>query len=109
MSSQQKKPSAESQKKKGDMGWYYNPFVALENDPRAKRYEEEILAKLRLATALYQARTEQKCTIEELAKRAHTTPAVISRIENSQVSAGIALISKLFKALGKKELVISLV
>jgi len=40
----------------------------------------------------------------ELAKKAGTTPAVISRIENAQVSAGIDLIYKIFKALGKKSL-----
>jgi transcriptional regulator with XRE-family HTH domain len=44
----------------------------------------------------------------ELAELAGTTPAVVSRIEHSQVSAGIDVISKLFKALGKKELNLAL-
>jgi len=83
---------------------YTDVFAEAEKHPKAKVYLEESKARVRLAEALHKERTSQELTMVELAHMAGTTPAVISRIENAQVSAGIDVISKIFKALGKKEL-----
>ncbi|MBI5411799.1 helix-turn-helix domain-containing protein [Candidatus Peregrinibacteria bacterium] len=83
---------------------YANVFEEAKKHPKAKAYLNEARARIRLAEALYEERSSQFITMAELAERAGTTPAVISRIENAQVSAGIDLIYKIFKALGKKEL-----
>ena len=72
--------------------------------PRAEEFLTNARARLQLAHALHEERTSQKLTMAELAKRAGTTPAVISRIEHAQVSAGIDIIYRLFKALNKKEI-----
>ena len=83
---------------------YVNVFTEARKDPKYKTYLDEAHARIFLAEALYRERTFQSLSMAELAKKAGTTPAVISRIENAQVSAGIDLIYKIFKALGKKEL-----
>ena len=83
---------------------YANVFEQAKKHPKSKAYLEEAKARIKLAEALYTERSFQSLSMAELAERAGTTPAVISRIENAQVSAGIDLIYKIFKALGKKEL-----
>ena len=83
---------------------YSNVFNQAKLHTKAQVYYEEAKARITLAEALYQARSAQSLSMVELAKRAGTTPAVISRIENAQVSAGIDVIFKIFKALGQKEL-----
>ena len=83
---------------------YSDVFVQAKKDPKYKVYLEESKARIKLAEALHAERTFQSISMSELAKKAGTTPAVISRIENAQVSAGIDLIFKIFKALGKTEL-----
>ena len=83
---------------------YTNVFKQAEGCPASKAYLEDARARIRLAEALYHERSVKSLTMAELAKKAGTTPAVISRIENAQVSAGIDLISKIFRALGKREL-----
>lgn len=87
---------------------YSNVFGEASKHPKAKAYLEESKARIRLAEALHKERTSQELTMAELAKIAGTTPAVISRIEHAQVSAGIDVIYKIFKALGKSELNLSL-
>jgi len=86
---------------------YSNVFNQAKREPKYQFYLEEAKARIKLAEALHKERTFQSLSMSELAKKAGTTPAVISRIENAQVSAGIDLIYKLFKALGKKELNLS--
>jgi len=83
---------------------YTDVFAQAKKHPQYKAYLEESKARIQLAEALYKERNFQSLSMAELAKKAGTTPAVISRIENAQVSAGIDLIYKIFKALGKKEL-----
>ena len=85
----------------------YNPIAALGKNTDFQKYEQEALARIKLAEALYQERKVQKMTINDLAKLAHTTPAVISRIEHCQVSAGIDLVARLFTALGKQKITLS--
>ena len=82
---------------------YSNVFAEAKKDPNYKGYLQETQARIHLAEALHRERNFQSLSMAELAKKAGTTPAVISRIENAQVSAGIDLIYKIFKALGKKE------
>lgn len=83
---------------------YSNVFAQAKKDSRYQGYLEEAKARIKLAESLHKERTFQSLSMAELAKKAGTTPAVISRIENAQVSAGIDLIYKIFKALGKKSL-----
>jgi ribosome-binding protein aMBF1 (putative translation factor) len=83
---------------------YTDVFAQAREYPEYKTYLKEAKARIRLAEALYAERHSKKLTMAQLAKKAGTTPAVISRIENAQVSAGIDLIYKIFKALGKKEI-----
>ena len=87
---------------------YTDVFGQAKKHPKFKAWSEEAKARIKLAEALYKERTFQSLSMAELAKKAGTTPAVISRIENAQVSAGIDLIYRLFKALGKKELKLGL-
>ncbi len=87
---------------------YSNIFEEANKNPKAKAYFEEAKARIRLAEALHEARNSKELSMAALAEKAGTTPAVISRIENAQVSAGIDVIYKLFKALGKKELHLNL-
>jgi transcriptional regulator with XRE-family HTH domain len=51
----------------------------------------------------------QSLSMKDLAEKAHTTPAIISRIENAQVSAGIDLIMRIYCALGKEKIELSCV
>lgn len=88
---------------------YASVFTEAAKHPKAKAYLEESKARIKLAEALHKERTFQELTMAELAQMAGTTPAVISRIENAQVSAGIDVIFKIFKALGKKELRLTVV
>ncbi len=83
---------------------YADVFAQAKRNAKYKIYKEEARARIHLAQALHAARESQSLSMSALAKKAGTTAAVISRIENAQVSAGIDLIYKLFKALGKKEL-----
>lgn len=58
-----------------------------------------------LTQKLTQARISQKLSQRELAKRAGTTQAVISRIENEEVNPSIGLLERLGKALGQNLLI----
>lgn len=88
---------------------YTNVFEQARKHPKYKMWTAESKARILLAKALHRERTFQSLTMAELARRAQATPAVISRIENAQVTAGLDLICRLFKALGKKKLELDLV
>ncbi|OGJ52032.1 hypothetical protein A2335_04500 [Candidatus Peregrinibacteria bacterium RIFOXYB2_FULL_32_7] len=83
---------------------YSNIFTEAEKHPKAKIYLEDAKARIRLAEAIHKERTYQSLSMADLAEKAETTPAVISRIEHAQVSAGIDIITRIFLALGKTEL-----
>ncbi len=87
---------------------YVNIFREAREHPEAKKFYEASVARIKLAEYLYKERTSQSLSMAELAKKSHTTPAVISRIENAQVSAGIDIIFRIFKALGKKNIKLNL-
>lgn len=80
---------------------YTKVFTQAKKHPKSEQFYQESLARIRLAEALYKARKDKGFSMARLAKKAKTTPAVVSRIENGQVSAGIDIIFRLFKALGK--------
>ena len=72
---------------------YSNVFTEAKNHPKADAFYQEAKARIQLAEALHNERSSQNLSMKELAERAGTTPAVISRIENAQVSAGIDLLA----------------
>ncbi|KKP47504.1 MAG: Toxin-antitoxin system, antitoxin component, Xre family [Candidatus Woesebacteria bacterium GW2011_GWA1_33_30] len=55
-----------------------------------------------LTSAIIKARIENKLTQKELARKAKTTQAVISRIQNATVSPTIDLLQRIAEGLGKK-------
>ncbi|MEN8219030.1 MAG: helix-turn-helix transcriptional regulator [Pseudomonadota bacterium] len=83
---------------------YTNVFEQAERHPKAKQFHEENLARIRLAEAIHRERMAQNLTMKQLAERAYITPAMISRIENAQISTGIDVIFKIFKALGQNKI-----
>lgn len=86
----------------------YNPFEDIKKHPEHKKLEAEAMARVRLAKKLYEQRTKKKFSQAALAKKAGTTPAVICRIEGAEVSVGLGLACRLFRALGQKELRLSI-
>ena len=70
-------------------------------DPKFRRIWEEGEADYQLGRQIIQARIDKKISQRELAKRAKTTQAVISRIESLDVSTTLQMASRIAKALGK--------
>ena len=83
---------------------YSNVFEQAEKHPKAQQFHEENLARIRLAEAIYNERMAQNLSMKQLAKKAYITPAMICRIENAQISTGVDVIFKIFKALGKNKI-----
>jgi predicted transcriptional regulator len=83
---------------------YSNVLASAKEAPNFQQYCDESLARIRLAEAIYQERIAQKLTIKQLAQKANTTSAIISRLENAQFSANISLVFKIFRALGKDKI-----
>lgn len=71
-------------------------------DPEFRKEWEKSEDAYQVTRALIAARIEKKVSQRELAKRAKTTQAVVSRIENMSASPSIKTLSKLAKALDKK-------
>lgn len=80
---------------------YSDVFTEAANHPKAERFAEDVRARIALAEAIHRERVSQSLSMQSLAEKANTTPAVISRIENAQVSTGIDMIYRIFRALGK--------
>lgn len=83
--------------------------VALDNylkkqlkDPEFKREWEKSEFAYRVGRELIKSRLEARISQRDLAGRAKTTQAVISRIENMTVSPSIGLLQKIAEAMGKK-------
>lgn len=70
-------------------------------DHEFKRLWEEGEADYQLGRQIIQARIDKKISQRELAKRANTTQAVISRIESQSVSTTLQMATRIAKALGK--------
>lgn len=73
----------------------------LMKDPEFKKLWEEGEADYQLGRQIIQARIDKKISQRELAKRAHTTQAVISRIESQSVSTTLQMATRIARALGK--------
>ena len=86
---------------------YYDFFKDAADHPKAEKFAEEVRARIALAEAIHRERVLQSLSMQSLAEKADTTPAVISRIENAQVSTGIDMIYRIFKALGKDKVELS--
>lgn len=70
-------------------------------DPEFRKEWERTEAAYQVTRELIRARIERKISQRELAKRAKTTQAVLSRIENMTVSPSIGLLQRIAQALGK--------
>lgn len=68
-------------------------------DPEFKKEWEASEAAYQLSRSLIKRRLAQKMSQGELAKKAHTTQAVISRLENMSVNPSLALLQKVATAL----------
>jgi len=70
-------------------------------DPEFRNLWEEGEADYQLGRQIIQARIDKKISQRELAKRANTTQAVISRIESQDVSTTLQMATRIARALGK--------
>ncbi len=72
----------------------------LMKNPEFRREYAKLEPEFRIASALIEARIEGKITQAELAKRANTGQAVISRLENMNARPSLSLIQRIAEALG---------
>lgn len=70
-------------------------------DPVFKREWDKLEPQYQVTRELIRARIEGNISQRELAKKAKTTQAVLSRIENMTVSPSIGLLQRIAQALGK--------
>lgn len=71
-------------------------------DPVFKKAWEESEAEYQVSRALISARIKSKLSQQQLAKKAHTTQAVISRLENMTANPSVGLLQKIAQALNLK-------
>lgn len=71
-------------------------------DPKFKKAWEQSEVEYQISRALIAARLDKKISQRELAKKANTTQAVISRLENMSANPSIGLIQKVASALNLK-------
>ena len=71
-------------------------------DPEFRKAWKESEAEYQISRTLIAARLNQKISQRELAKKANTTQAVISRLESMRANPSIALLQKVASALNLK-------
>ncbi|MBI2020733.1 helix-turn-helix transcriptional regulator [Candidatus Daviesbacteria bacterium] len=71
-------------------------------NPEFRKAWEESEAEYQVSRALIAARIKQKISQVELAKRANTTQAVISRLESMSANPSVGLLQKIAQALNLK-------
>lgn len=71
-------------------------------DPEYRREYEKLEPEFQIARQIIGARIKQKMTQEELAKRAGTGQAVISRLEGMNAKPSISLLQRVAQALETK-------
>ena len=71
-------------------------------EPEFKKEWEKGEAAYQITRELIRARIEGKISQRQLAQKAGTTQAVISRIENMSVSPSVGLVRRIANSLGKK-------
>lgn len=69
-------------------------------DPKFRKIWEDSEVEYQLGRKLIEARLNKNISQRELAQKAHTTQAVISRIEGMNCNPSIGLLKKLAGALG---------
>lgn len=71
-------------------------------DPGFRKEWEKSEPHFQLMSAIIKARIEKKLSQQQLAKKAKTTQAVISRIQNATVSPTLDLMQRIAEAMGKR-------
>lgn len=71
-------------------------------DPKFRKIWENSEVEYQLGRKLIEARFKRNISQRDLAKKAHTTQAVISRIEGMNSNPSIGLLKKIARALGLK-------
>ncbi len=71
-------------------------------DPAFKKAWEESEAEYQVSRALISARINRNISQQELAKKANTTQAVISRLKNMTGNPSVGLLQKIAQALNLK-------
>jgi len=77
-------------------------FKKLMADPKFRKEWERSEPHYQLMSAIIGARIEKKLTQQQLAKKAKTTQAVISRIQNGTVSPTLDMVQRIAEAMDKK-------
>ena len=71
-------------------------------NPEFKKEWESSEPHYQLMNAIIKARVEKKLSQQQLAKKAKTTQAVISRIQNATVSPTLDMVQRIAEAMGKR-------
>ncbi|KKW09910.1 MAG: hypothetical protein UY49_C0036G0012 [Microgenomates group bacterium GW2011_GWC1_49_7] len=74
----------------------------LMKDPEFRREYEKLQPEFEIASQMIGARIKKKMSQQELARRAGTGQAVISRLEGMNARPSISLLSRVAQALGTK-------
>lgn len=74
----------------------------LMKDPEFRREYEKLEPEFQIANQMIGARLKKKMTQKQLAKRANTGQAVISRLEGMNGKPSISLLERIARALGTK-------
>lgn len=72
------------------------------SDPKVKKAYDALETEYQIASQMIEARIKQKMSQEELARRAKTGQAVISRLEGMNAKPSISLLSRVARALNTK-------
>jgi len=70
-------------------------------NPKFKKEWDKLEPQYQVTRELIRVRIEGKISQRELARKAKTTQAVLSRIENMTVSPSVGLLQRIAQALGK--------
>lgn len=88
--------------KKAKLGSFDKYFKESLKDPEFKKIWDESRVERELSESIIKQRIEKKISQQELAKRANTTQAVISRLENTEFNPSIDLLKRIASGLGSK-------
>lgn len=72
------------------------------SDPKVKKAYDDLQPEFEIASQMIEARLKKKMSQQELARRAKTGQAVISRLEGMNGRPSISLLSRVAQALGTK-------
>ncbi len=88
--------------KKAKLGSFDKYFKESLKDPKFKKIWDESRVERELSELIIKKRIEKKISQQELAKRANTTQAVISRLENTEFNPSIDLLKRIASGLGSR-------